>query len=319
MGINYRTLFSLLPAFFSIGVYIFVFDQIYVWVEKDLPLVNSYNVANAIGAILMGFLSDSFCRRKMFLFIHIAAPVLFTLSYLFSDSYVIISLTGLIYNPLSTLRANLVDNAASYSKIQLIACSFVIQFLPDTMYYLFENIPKQTAYLSAMGLLLAALLLGALLLFDRRDEKIKHENMFSKIAFFAPDTNRKALLTFFAFIPLEIAFFIGDNFLEIYPLNYFYYSILSFASLLGAALSSLYKRIPHVSILTVGYGIAFLFALLPIGAKFLYNYHELNIPYLFMALGALFGFYISFVYDVILHAVQKHFRGTACGLLDFVV
>ena len=318
MDVRHRAAFSTLPIFLSIGAYVFTSSVLFTWIDRDVNLINWCNAAIALGAIFMGFLSDSLCRRKMLIFIHCVAPILLTLCYLMPTVSVFYVLLCFVYNPLSTVRANLIDNTQEYSKIKLISYSFMIQFLPDSFYVFFQDIHFDIAYLSAMGAMLLSLSVGLVFFFDRRDEKIKHESMIAKIAFFAPQTRPRALLTFIAFIPTQIAYFISDNFLDADTLNPLYYSILSFGSLLGAGLSSLYKKTPHVSVLTIAYGVAFLVSVLPLGTEFLYGYRQLNVPYMFIALGTLLGFYISFVYDVILHSVAKHFRGTACGILDFV-
>lgn len=317
MQVRQKAFFSLFPLLLSIGTYVFASSQVFVWIIPRIDLTNTYNASSALGAILIGFLSDTFCRKKMLQIVHIAAPLLFTLFY-FHPNFYTTALLGLFYNPLSAARAALVDNMQEFSKVQLISLSFMIQFLPECFYHLFTKIPKETAFFWALSAILSSLILGMFLFFDRRDSKIKEESLFSKIHFFAPQAGRKAIFTFIAFVPTQIAYFIADNLLEIFSLNPLYYSILSFGSLLGALLSSLYKKTPHISILTLAYGVALLFSFLPIGAYYFYGYKDLDVPFMFIALGSILGFYISFVYDVLLHSVGKHFRGIVCGILDAV-
>jgi len=266
----------------------------------------------------MGFLSDIFCRRRILIVMHLLAPVLLVLSYFYTSSLWVIVLFGLVYNPLSTIRANLVDNTQEYSRVKLISISFIVQFFPQTFVVLFQDLSKYTSLLLAIGGILISLILGLIFFFDRRDKKLRAQNYFSKIAFFLPKTSTRAIYTFIAFIPSQLAFFVSNNLLEAYTMKPQYYSILSFGALIGACISTLYKKTPHVSVLTIAYGFALMISLLPLGAKYIYGYEHLDIPFMFVALGSVLGFYISFVYDVILHSVSKNYRGTACGLLDFV-
>lgn len=310
--------FSLIPILFSIGVYVFVTDQVYVWTNENVGLVNTFSAAMSIGSILMGFLSDSFSRRTMLLLVHLLGAIFLTLYYFHPASSFAIFALGLIYNPLSIVRANLIDNLTSASKIKLISLSFIVQFFPETLFYLYSKIPRYESLIFSLGALFTSLSIGLIFFFDRRDFKIKKEkNSLLKIAFFLPLASKKALLTFAAFIPTQIAYFISDNLLEVYSLNPLYYSILSFGSLIGACMSILYKKTPHEAILTVAYGLSLAISALPVGAIYFYQYDSLDIPFMFVVLGSLLGFYIPFVYDIILHFVEKHYRGTACGILDF--
>lgn len=318
MRANLRSEFSLIPILFSIAIFVFVVDQVYIWTNEDIGLINAFSAAMAIGSILMGLLSDAFSRRVMILLVHGLSAIFLAIYYFNPTSYLYIFLLGIVYSPLAIARATLIDNISSYSKIKLISLSFLVQFIPETLYFLYLKIPKYDSFLYAISAIFLSFVLGLIFFFDRRDERIRKENVFSKIAEFVPSIKPKALFTFIAFIPTQIAYFVSDNLLEVYSLSPLYYSILSFGSVVGACVSILYKKTPHIATLTITYGLCFVISCLPVVAIYLYNYPKLDIPFMFIVLGSLLGFYVPFVYDIILHAVEKNFRGTACGLLDFV-
>lgn len=301
---------------FAILVYVFVYDQVYIWSEKSDVALNFFAIASGAGAIFLGYLSDSYCRRRIFLAIHILTPILLSVVYLYPSSTFLIGLLGLCYNPLSTIRANIVDNLGESSKIHLISLSFVLQFLPDSLYITYFDLSRVSSFLWSMVGLGLILLIGLFFFFDRRDERIKKESMTTKLAVFLPETGGRARLTFMAFFFTQVAYLIGENVFTGAPLENFYESLFAFAGMLGAAFSALYRRIPHISVLTVGYGISLLVSLLPLGIVHVYGYHSFNLPYMSILLGALLGFFYAFVYDVVLRAAKRHYRGTVCGLLD---
>lgn len=265
----------------------------------------------------MGFLSDYFCRRKTLLLLHVLAPILLIWAYFFSGTILPIVLFGFIYSPLAIVRANLIDNTKEHSRIKLLSLSFIIQFFPETLTFLFHNLEKMESLLWSLGLLIFSFLVGLFFFFDRRDKEIKQETFSKKVSFMIPH-HFSGFLTFLAFIPVQIAYFISDNLLEVFSLSPLYYSLLSFGSLVGASVSSIYRKTPHISVLTIAYGFAFLISLLPISAKYLYGYNQLDLPFLFVMMGSLVGFYLPFVYDVILRFSNKVYRGTICGAIDFI-
>lgn len=313
---NIRAQLAMIPILVAIMAFVFVSAQIFIW-NPETGSSNVYSAAIALGAILSGFLSDAFSRRTMLISVHILGILFLTLYYFYSSALCLF-LFGVAYNPLAIVRAGLIDNVTSYSKIKLISLSFIFQFFPRTLYFLYVKIPQNESFFLALGALSFSLIIAFILFFDRRDFRIHKVMMFSKVAFFLPHVKPKAVLTFIAFVPTQIAYFVADNLLETYSLNPVYYSLLAFGSLVGAAMSTFYKKTPHIAVLTIAYGLCLVVTILPVAAFFFYSYEKLDIPFTFVVLGSLLGFLLPFVYDIILHSIEKHYRGTGCGMLDFV-
>jgi len=311
---------SLIPVFFSIAIYVFVYSQIYVWISDSYITTDVFDISQALGALLLGSLSDRLCRRKTLLLSYLCGLILIYFVYQHPEySYLLFAL-GLIYNPIPIVRAAMVDNMKSYSSIKLISISFVIQFMPEAFYYFYSGMDKHLAFYLCYTFLILGFLLSYFLFFDYRDShlKKKRESPGSLSGLFHPNLKEKAFYTLIAFLPTQLVYFISDNLLSEYSNDPSYYSILSFGFVIGALISSLYKKTPHVSVITVTYGICLMLSLLAPAAIYVYQLKGFDLPFQFIIFGSLMGFYISFVYDTILRAILSDYRGTASGFLDFI-
>ena len=311
------TLYAIPAIFVAIFVYALVSSQVYVWIGIPGDSWQVYDIAQGLGAILWGILSDFFCRKKTVIISHILAFPFLILVYYFSNQIVFAILFGLVYNPLPILRAALVDNMRRTSKIRLIAYSFVLQFLPTAIYTHFTTLGKPLALLLSIGALIFCLMMIGVLFEDVRDRSIA-QHKEKHIFFESKGAMRKGVFTFLAFIPTQFIYFISAVYLDSYGDSPVLYSLLFLGFVIGALISSLYKSTPHTSVLTVTYGVSITIAMIPLCAITLYQYHHPSLIFLFVLLACLAGFYISFVYDVVLHNIGKTLRGSACGMLDGV-
>lgn len=311
-------LISLIPIYLATFLYVLVSVQVYVFLQDSISKGNAYNTVQAVGAIVLGYASDKLCRRKICLFTHAAGLGLFLLMFLFPGAFFFTLLFGFAYNPLPILLAGLVDNLPGYSKVKLISFSFAVQFVPWCFYDKFVLFEKNTAIYLSFAALLISLAIVWLLFFDKRDKihgRFFHLN-FRR--FIHPEAKRRFLYTVFAFFPAQLVYFFSENLIATYSENPLFYSIISLGSVIGALVSALYKKTPHASALTINYGINMILATIPIACLYIYDFKEISIPLQFMIFATLGGFGIPFVYDIILNAVDGNFRGTACGLLDFI-
>lgn len=309
---------SLFPIFLATFLYVFVSAQIYVFYKDSVPQSNAYNFVQAVGAVALGFLSDRMCRRKMCLFAHGAGLALFGAMFLFPRFFPAALLFAFFYNPLPILRAGLIDNLPNYSKVKLVSYSFAVQFLPWCFYKAFIAFPPNLAY----GLSFAALgFSGAAcwaLFYDQRDGSQRRGFSLSFQKVVHEGAEKRFLYTLAAFFPAQLVYFFSENLIAGYSENPEFYSIISFGSVVGAFIAALYKKTPHASVLTINYGINMLLATIPITCLFIYNFKEISLPLQFMIFATLGGFGIPFVYDLTLGAVSGNFRGTLCGVLDFI-
>lgn len=307
---------ALFATFFAILVYVFISSHAYGYLENSIHESNLYNTAEALGAIFLGFLSDKFCRRKTCLYSYLIGLLLFPLAFNAHSPFILTFLFGFFFNPLPILRAGMIDNLPGLSKVQLISFSFVIQYIPWALYDKIVLLSLDTSFIIGIILLFISLTLSFLFFYDKRDNRMAHEPHLPKLI--KKGYKTCFIFTLWASFLAQVVYFFSDNLLENYAENVEFYAILSFGSLVGALIASLYKKTPHVSILTINYGINMLLAIIPFAALYIYGYKDVSIPLMFIIFGTLGGFGIPFVYDVVLNSININLRGTTCGLLDSI-
>lgn len=308
---------SLIAVFAIIFLYVICLNSVYVWYVRSISDVNLYITSTAFGAIIVGFIADKWKRRyTLILSFCLSLPLLFAVYWIHS-TYLLIAI-GIILNPLPIVRATLIDNLHDYSKIRLIAMSFAVQFIPAALYARIYALHHsfQSFYLALASLIL--MLFFALVLFhdDMDTRSIKSENNWH--SFFQSEFKKRGFYTLLAYIPTQFVFLLADSSLELSKENPLVWSTLGGGVIVGALIAMLYKKTPHTSVLTISYGLSFVASVVPIIGVFLYDI-AIQDPTLQMIIySAEMGFYLPFVYDVILRAVRKSYRSTACGVIDFI-
>lgn len=310
------SLYTIIPIFFSIGVYVTITAAMYALLGNTLFYTNLYDAVQSIGVIFLGYLSDRFCRRKTALCVEWGSLVLLLIICIFPTSFWLIILSGLLYNPISIFKAALVDNFPRLSKVQLISLAFVFQIFPWCFY---EKITRYSpTYLLhlAFALLLISALLTLIFFYDKRDRLSHSNDYFSLKTLVHTQGQNRFTYTILAFIPAQIVYLLADNLLDNYSQNPTYYSILSAAGLVGVFLPLLYRKTPHVSVLTITYGICMTLASIPILSLYIFSYPNIGLPIQLILFSCLSSFSLPFVYDIVLNAMNAQYRGLACGILE---
>lgn len=307
---------STIPLFLSIAVYIYITSAMYALLQNSAFFTNWYDLLQSIGVILLGYLSDRFCRRRMALLVQIAGLILLSLIWIYPTNFWWILISGLFYNPLSILKAGLVDNFPKLSKVQLISLSFVAQIFPSCFYNKIVHSTPFTLMVTSFLFLIISTLFTLLFFYDKRDN-LEHTNaLFSVTDLTHKNSKRRFLYTILAFIPAQVVYLFADNLLDNYTQNPIFYSILSAASLIGAFLPLLYRRTPHTSVLTIIYGVGLSLACIPIICVYLFAYDNIGLPVQLILFSCLSSFSLPFVYDIVLNTVNASHRGLVCGILE---
>ncbi len=303
-----------LPALLMIVLFELVSIQIY-----SLPNSEDYFIiwilSLAVSGLYLGFLSDRF-NRKACLLSTLASGFLFIIIINhFGVSDLLILLLGLTFNPTPIARASIVDNFPHKSKVQLIVITFIAQFLP----WCFFSYLSGMQHIVFIKIVLPFLLITAILFIffhDIRDKKF-HFLDFRKIIH--PGYRSKVYLTLCALFAGQIVFFLSDSFLEMQSSNLRLYSLLGVGSLVGTSLGLLYRKTPHLSVLTLAYGMGILFSIVPLFSALSFNIDNLDFSYQTMLVANLGGFYLPFVYDAVLSSTSPSFRGTLCGVIELLI
>ena len=313
---------QLFPALAAVVVYETVAITVYANCSKNPGYCHFFVwiAMQAIAGVVLGYFSDAFSRRNALLGTHFAAMIFLPIA-LLQGTFTLWSLIalGLTYNPSPIIRALLVDNFPQRSKVKLIATTFVAQFLPWCFY---TQLVSLTFIFLVQLLLCALLLLFPVVLFflddHRRPSAILKKLEFSHLIQDKTGT-RTILYTLGALLAGQVVFFLSDTFFEESPASSVIFSALGIGSLVGTMLGMFYRQIPHLSLLTISYGMGFLMAFIPYISYQKLNLTNINLTYQLMLFSTLGGFYLPFVYDVVLAKVSSSHRGITCGIIDFIV
>ncbi len=306
--------FNSFPALLMISLFELVSIQIY-----NLPSSGEFFiiwiVSLALSGLYLGYLSDRFSRKTCLLFTLTSGFVLILWINLYGVSPLLILLLGMTFNPTPIARASIIDNFPHQSKVQLIAFTFIAQFLPWCLFSYLSQM-QHTVFLKIM---LPSMLINAVFFVffcDVRDYKAHT----LKIRQLIHQGNRsKVYLTLFALFVGQIVFFLSDSYLEFQESHKILYSLLGIGSLVGTLLSLLYRKTPHLSVLTLAYGMGILFSIVSLFSAIVYNVDNLNFSFQTMLVANLGGFYLPFVYDAILSSTSPAFRGTLCGFIELLI
>jgi MFS family permease len=309
---------SIPPIFFSIFAYTFVTIQINAITQNTLAVTNTINLLQAIGMLITGFFSDLFSRRTVHFVIQLMGALLLAALLFDPTNLFIIILLSLLYNPMSLLRATLIDNLPHVSKVQLIALTFIMTNIPDALYYVSLQVSALFSVTSSLWIVIISMMLSAVSFFDRRDISKTKEVRFPLKEFVNRNDKEKFRFTIVAYICAQLVFFLVDNASIKYVNSSLFVSVVSVAYVSGSILSIFYKKTPHMSVLTVNYGLCALIAAVPVICIYVYGFSDINIPTHLVIFSAMTFFGLSFAYDIILSSTHVGFRGLTCGILDSI-
>lgn len=309
----------LIPAIIVVSL----FEMVCIEVYLHAPIHDSgakffiWCAAQAVGGFVLGYLSDRFCRKRMLVITQACGILLIPFLFLQSFSILPLFLIGLLFNPSPVARAALIDNFPKESKAKLIAITYVAQFVPWCFYFTISGLGAKGVLTSVFAILIVNTIISHLFFEDRRDKKQEKQDTAKNF------TNKKGIkrtvYTLGALLPGQLVFFISDTFFENITSNASLFSVLGIGSLIGVIVGMFYRKIPHLSLLTFCFGIGILLSAVPLITNYFAPDINIYLPYQLMLFSNLGGFYLPFVFDVVLSATSANYRGTACGVIDFII
>lgn len=303
-----------IPALLMISAFEVVSIQVY-----SLPSTADYFLiwilSLAVSGLYLGFLSDRYSRKGCLLFTLFAGfSIVLSITY-FGVTPWLILLLGLTFNPTPISRASIIDNFPHVSKVQLIVITFIAQFIP----WCFFAFLSEIQHAAFTEIVLPCLIVSAILFIFFKDNRDLKTHTLDSRKIIHPGNRTKVYLTFSALLIAQVVFFLSDSFLEFQPAHTKLYSSLGIGSLAGTLLGLLYRKTPHLSVLTLSYGMGFLFSVVPLLSVLFLDLDSLDFSYQTMLVGNLGGFYLPFVYDAILSATSPSYRGTLCGSIELLI
>lgn len=310
----------LIPAILVVSLFEIIAIEVYL----NTPLQESkikffvWRSAQAIGGFILGYLSDKYCRKKILILTQVLGALILPLLLWQNFAIFPLFLIGFFFNPSPIARAALIDNFPKESKAKLIAITYVAQFIPWCFYLKVKGFTSYEVIMAALITLAINVTISYLFFEDRKDKKSNHKKETSQSVVHTK-RRKRALYTLCALFSGQLVFFISDTFFENLTSNAGLFSALGIGSLIGVIVGIFYRKIPHLSLLTFCFGIGILLSVVPLITNYLVPDLNIDLPYQLMLFSNLGGFYLPFVFDVVLSATSASYRGTACGIIDLII
>lgn len=201
----------------------------------------------------LAYLSDRNKRKKILIISQCLGIIGIILLAKFGFNPWVLAFVAITFNPTPIARAAFIDNYPQHSILKLISITFLAQWIPWT----FINYIPKIDYTIVLYILLAVQSLNTVLSFLFFKDKYDYVNHDEKHPYpWEILIRKKAILyTIVAFILAELTFYLVWLFLENHPRMHSWLSITTLATLIGICIALLYKHIPHMSIITLLYGI----------------------------------------------------------------
>ncbi len=310
----------LVPAILVISLFEIIAIEVYL----NTPIHDSkikffvWRSAQAVGGFILGYLSDKFCRKKILVITQVLGVLILPLLVWQNFAVFPFFLIGFFFNPSPVARAALIDNFPKESKAKLIAITYIAQFIPWCFYLTIKGFSSPQILMAALVTLVVNAAISYLFFEDRKDKRQEHQPEITQ-NFIHKKSSKRAFYTLSALFPGQLVFFISDTFFENLTSNAGLFSALGIGSLIGVLVGIFYRKIPHLSLLTFCFGIGVLLSVVPLITNYLVPNLNIDLPYQLMLFSNLGGFYLPFVFDVVLSATSANYRGTACGIIDLII
>ncbi len=312
--------FHLIPAFVVVALFEIVSIEVYLHapISSSKIMFFVWRSAQAIGSFLAGYISDKLNRKTVLIISQVLGVVL--LPFLFYTQFSLFSffLIGFFFTPSPIARAALVDSFVKESKAKLIAITYIAQFIPWCFYLVIKKIDSVKMIVGVVAFLVCNSICTFFLFKGKKNLNEEEGHLFAREMIYKGDS-RKLLSTLGALVAGQIVFFVSDTFFENLSHNEGLFSALGIGSLIGVIIGICYRTIPHLSLLTFCFGIGVLLSLVPFVTSYFSSELPVDMPYQLMLLSNLGGFYLPFVFDVVLSAVSRQYRGTMCGMIDLAI
>ncbi len=266
----------------------------------------------AIGGIFLGYIADRFSRKNTLITIQIIGGLLLLISFQINFKEIGIVFLGLFFSPSPIARAILLDKFVELSKVQLLAITFIAQFIPWCFYIKIQELGEVNIIALTTILLMLNALLSYLFL-DTEKKRTFEVSPFKPHHLIFKHKRMQLYVSLIAFLCGQICFFIVDSFFEVRQANANLFANLGIGSLIGSIVAIFYTRLPHFALLTVCYSVGFIISLDLFITGYFLEYPTENQLVFFSIMG---GYYLPFIFDAVLSATHKEYHGTVCSIVD---
>lgn len=311
-----RLVLHSIPSLIAISLLELVNVQVYLHgpVSKNSLLLLGWLVLQMIPGFFFGYISDRHIRRKILIIAQALGLIGGTILLIFGFELWVLAFIALTFNPMPVARAAFIDNFPEHSLVKLLAFTFLAQYIP----WLFFDYIAQFDYRHFVVFILGLLALNTVFTIFWFIDNYDH-NSTKHVSVFAIKTRIPVLLALGAFTLAEATFYILWAHLEEAPQLQAWQSTITYGTIGGILISMLYKRLPHISIITLCYSIGCVATLIVLIRCFIHNNAHcgdifLNSMSFFSILG---GLYLSFVGVSVIDMFGPKNKGVASAMIEF--
>ncbi len=283
-------------------------------ITKENSMLFVWMILKLIPTFLFSYISDLHFRKETLIICQLLGIVggLF-LSVFGFESWVLI-LIAMTFNPIPVARAALLDHFPRYSTVKLVSFTFLAQYIPWALYTYIEKFD----YGSVVHFIVVLLALNTILtIFLFKKDPVKNELEVKEKKNTSVMKNKNVMNSLIAFTLAEITFFVFEAYLGYIPDGHSWLSITSFATLIGLGIAVLYTRLPHISIITLFYGIGAGMTAIACFHCFLFksscNNNILSSMSFYSVIG---GLYLPFVTDAVIRMKGSKHRAFGSALVE---
>lgn len=279
---------------------------------KNKLAVAGWWILQAIGGIIFSRISDKHYRRKTLIICQIFGVSSGLILLYFNLNIWFLALIALTFNPLPVARAALLDNFPGQPSLRVIGFTYFLKFTP----WVFSTIFGQADYDFSVKFIFLCLLLSTgatIVLFkDPYDKQLRTEHK-TPIKW----NNKYVIMILIAFIFAEQTFYIEWDEIEHLAKLRGAFPLVTFGTLTGILIATIYPKFPHVSLITICYmlGVA-------VAASIVFQYYitedpTFNTLIICMNIYAIIGgLYLPLFADLLISVLGKERRAFGSALAE---
>lgn len=303
------------PTIIAIIISELIILQIYLYknLETDRFLV-LWRIAQLIPVFIFAYISDRQYRKGALVISHLLGLCVGSILWLLGQPFWALILAGLIFNPISVARAALLDNFPQYSSVKLVSITYFALYIPWIFYDRLAKIPLNIFVVVTLILLLTNALITIFLFKDRQDVAKSNHSLHSAVI---RNNIQKIVLMIFAFIlsqmTIEIVWSLIHHLGDVNE----WMDLTNYGFLFGFACAVFYKKLPHMSIITLTYATGFGISLLAIIARKYGLYNCEGAVFSSMSyFTVVAGVYLPFVTDGVISLFNPRRKAVASATIE---
>jgi len=302
------------PVFLAIFLGEFLIAQVYLYPEKSTPYIfEVFQFGHLIPAFIFAYISDKNYRKEALFVSHLLGMVVICSLYWLGFNFWAVFWGAFLFNPVSVARAALLDNFPHHSPVKLMAMTCLAQELPWILFAWIKPAWADQLVPITIGFFLFNTVIIFCLFRDKKD-LFAHplKQRLSKGNF------KHLLWTVLAFFLAQTVLRIGWSNIDLMGQEIASWNAVSAISLsFGLIASMLYRRLPHISMVTLSYilGLFMMLLCLIVYSFAIWNFNDLfSMSIVYYC--TISGLYVPFVVDAVLSFVGVTRRALGAIMID---